>query len=350
MRVSAIGLAMSLGIFISGCATQPSRRPEFSAGYPVYDCPSQLEGQVKLSADVYPLQDPQAVRSYSLPTVGELGRRLIIGVDPAGLDRRDRIVWSSVSIASFGGTFANWSRVATDNTVIAPGAVDGKADGAKEVVTVKGSAGQIKITRIARGAIDLAGTHTIDLVVMPGGMAIDDMVLGEMRLWEPGGAPLSPAAAQLALSPVRHPPGLDTVQATLQLDFIVRVGASGEEWACSADARVTLVDQDSVRQAFWDLGLAAKNAIRGERLALYNEKVGAIRLTFDSPAAANSFANWLQVTRASAVGDYTIGAFTPKDIRPSRPYGPLDAESMRTYRPLAPTELATLKVGPVGEP
>lgn len=347
MRLAA---TMTLGMFVCGCATQPSRRPEFSAGYPVYDCPSPLENQVRLSADVRPLQAPPAVGSYSVPTVGGMGRTLLIGLDPAGLDRRDRIVWSSVSIASLGGTFANWSRVATDHTVIEPGAQDSKADGTKEVVTVRGAAGGIRITRVARGETDLAGTHAIDLVVMPGGVVIDDTVLGDMRLWESGGAPLSPAAAQLELSTVRHPPGLDIVQATLQLDFIVRVGASGEEWACSAETRVTLVDQDAVRQSFWDLGLAAKNAVRGERLALFNEKVGAIRMTFDSPGAAHSFANWLQVTQASEVGGYAIGVFMPKDMRPSRPYGPVDAEAMQTYRPLASKELASIKVGPVGEP
>jgi hypothetical protein len=345
-----LAAAMTLGMFVGGCATQPARRPEFSAGYPVHDCPSQLEGQVRVSADVYPLQEPPAVRSYNVPTVGGLGRRIVIGIDPAGLDRRDRIVWSSAAIASFGGTFANWARVTTDHTLIDPGAPDNNAGAAKEVVTVKGSGGQIRITRVARGETDLAGTHAVDLVVMPGGVVIDDTVLGDMRLWEPGGAPLSPRVAQLKLSPVRHPPGLDTVQATLQVDYIVRVGASGEEWACSADTRVTLVDQDAVRQSFWDLGLAAKNAVRGERLALHNEQLGALRMTFDSPAAAHSFASWLQVTRASEVGGYSIGVFTPKDIRPIRPYGPVDAESMQTFRRLTPEELATIKVGPVGEP
>lgn len=332
---------------LCGCAAEPTRRPEFSGGYPVYDCPEQLEGQVRLSADVYPLARPSPGRDYSLPTVGEVGRRLVIGVDPAGLDRRDRIVWSSLAVSSYGGTFTQWSRLQTDHVVIDP-MQESKAGSSAEVTTVKGAPGQIRITRSARSATDLAGTHTLDVTVMPGGVVIDDTVLAGMQLWKPDGTPLSPADARFNLSPVRHPPGLDVVQASLQLDYVVRVGASGEEWACSAEARVTLVDRDALRQAFWDLGLAWKNASRRESLALYSAELGAVRLTFDSPAAANSFANWLQVTQATEVGGYAIGAFT-QDLKAGRPFGPVDAEAMRTYRPLRPEDFAVIKVRAVGE-
>lgn len=55
MRSKVLGLAVASLVF-AGCATEPvARRPEFSAGYPVYDCPQHLEGQVRLAADVYPL-------------------------------------------------------------------------------------------------------------------------------------------------------------------------------------------------------------------------------------------------------------------------------------------------------
>lgn len=185
---------------------------------------------------------------------------------------------------------------------------------------------------------------------MPGGTVIDDTVLGEVRLWQADGSAVQPADAKIELTPIRHPPGLDAVQASLQLDYIVRLGASGEEWACSAEARVTLLDQDAVRQAFWDLGLAPKNAGRREWLALHSSETGAVRLTFDSPEAANSFAAWLQTTRATQVGGYNIGAFTQRQITATRPYGPLDAEAMQTYRPLRPQDLPTITVGPVGEP
>lgn len=358
MRSKVLGLTLA-SLVLTGCATEPAaRRPEFSAGYPVYDCPQHLEGQVRLALDVYPLPGPLPSKAYSLRTVGEVGRRLAIGVDPAGLDRRDRIVWSSLSISSYGGTFTQWRRLKTEHVLVDPSATEeslvreaaNSATGAAEIATVKGSAGQIRVTRIARGSTQLAGTYSIDMSVMPGGEVIDDTVLGDMRLWKTDGSPVPPADVKLELASIRHPPGLDRVQASAQLDYIVRLGASGEEWACSAEGRVTLVDQDAVRQAFWDLGLAPKNSSRREWLAVQSPQTGAIRLTFDSPAAANSFAAWLQTTRATAIGGYSIGAFTQKDIRADRPYGPLDAEAMRTYRPLQSKEFPDIKVGPVGEP
>lgn len=352
-----LAFTLSAAAMISGCTPSAPRRPEFSGGYPIYDCPPHLEGQVHIAAEVFPIAG-RTMREYSVPTVGAVQRRLSLSVTPAGLARDDRIVWSSTSIYSYGGTFVEWSRMQTEHSLLSPDVDDRSSTSGDaqphqantELATVKSAPGQIKITRIARGDADLAGIHSVDVSIMPGGSVVDDVVLRSLQLWDRDGSPLPPHDARVVLASVRHPPGLDVVQAAIQLDYVVQVAETREEWACSAETRATLVDQDSLRQPFWDLGVAWKNAGRREWLALFNSEQGAVRMVFDSPATANSFADWLRTSRAAQIHGYTIAVFTPVDVRAGRPYGPVGDAAMKNVRPLKEDDLAALKVGPVGEP
>jgi hypothetical protein len=150
--------------------------------------------------------------------------------------------------------------------------------------------------------------------------------------------------------PVRHPPALDIVEATLQLDFVVQIGKTRDEWTCSAETRVTLVDQDSLRQPFWDVGLAMPNSVRREWLAVFAPDRGGVRLAFESPASAHAFVDWLRVTHSTQLGSYELRVFKPANRRSGRPFGSLTEEAMQTFRPLASEDLRALAVGPVGEP
>jgi hypothetical protein len=219
-----------------------------------------------------------------------------------------------------------------------------------EIATVALSPGQLKITRIAQGKTNLAGMHSIDVLVMPGGVVVDDTVVRIPNLWQANGTATPAATLTPQFVPVRHPPGLDIVEATLQFDFVVRIGKTREEWSCSADTRVTLVDQDSLRQPFWDLGLAPPNSARREWLAVFAPDRGGVRLTFESPAIAQAVADWLRSTRSTQLGPYELRVFRQAHLRSGRPFGSLTDEAMQTLRPLAAEDLRALTVGPVGEP
>jgi hypothetical protein len=314
MRQYLALLAATLAL--SACAPAP-HRAEFSRGYPLHDCPDALEGQVRLEVEV---------RNIDASNPGALGRRLLISVTPAGLRAEDRIVWSALTVASFGGTFVGWDRLLQSN---------GDRRGRDPLATVALAPGQLRITRVARGTPDLAGMYSIDVLLMPGGVAVDDTIVRIPRLWRDDGTPLPPREVTIQLVAVRHPPGLDTIEASFSLDFVVRVGRGGDEWSCSAQARTTLVDRDAVRQPFWDLGLASANAGRREWLALFDSALGGFRLVFDSPAAANSFVRWMRATRSTQAGQYAVRAFR---------------ESLQNLRPLTDRDLAALAIGPVGEP
>ena len=176
---------------------------------------------------------------------------------------------------------------------------------------------------------------SIDVQVTPGGVAVDDTVVRIPRLWRADGTPLPAREVTAELLPVRHPPGLDTVEASLTLNFVIRIGQGGDEWSCSAEARATLVDREAVRQPYWDLGLASDNSARREWLALFDAALGGIRLVFDSPAAAHSFAEWLRATRSSEVGRYTVRVFK---------------QSPQSLRPLTDSDIDAVAIGPIGEP
>jgi hypothetical protein len=335
-------LLLPLVAVVLGACSAPARRPEFSSGYPVHDCPDTLEGQVQLRAEVRPTQLPEAeFRQSSISSAGSLARRLVVSITPAGLHPEDRIVWSTLRADSFGGTFLAWDRLQTQS---------GPPDRQSEISTVALAPGQLKVSRVAQHKTNLAGMYSIDVLLMPGGVAVDDTVLRIPNLWREDGTPTPASALTPQLVPVRHPPALDVVEATLQLDFVVRVGKTREEWSCSADTRVTLVDQDALRQPFWDVGLAAPNSARREWLAVFAPDWGGVRLTFESPATAHAFADWLRATRSTQLGSYELRVFRQANRRGGRPFGSLSEEAMQTFRPLAAEDLRALTVGPVGEP
>jgi hypothetical protein len=324
----------------SGCGTPP-QRAEFTSGYPTYNCPETLEGQVTLQAEVRSLELPAASpHQTSIVTRGMLARRLLVSVTPSGLRPKDRIVWSALNVATFGGTLLGWDRF----ELASP------EQRAAETSTVAASPGQLKITRVAKGRADLAGGQSIDLVVMPGGVAVEDTVVQFSALWTEKGTPLTSDRVSPQLIPLRHPPGLDVVEATLELSYVVRVAATGDEWVCGSQARVILVDRDSLRQPLWDLGLASANASRKERLAMFDPSLGAVRLVFDSPASAHSFASWIRATGATRIGPYSLGVFQQAGPWTARPFGPINEDAMRTLRPVTVTDIGGIKVGPAGEP
>ena len=327
-------------IGLAGCGTPP-QRAQFTSGYPTYNCPESLEGQVTLQAEVRPIQlEAASLKQTSIATVGSIGRRLLVSVTPSGLRPQDRIVWSALSIGTFGGTLLGWDRYE----------ILGRDDRAEETSSVAASPGQLKITRIAKGGADLAGAQSIDLLVMPGGVAVDDTVVNFSGLWSESGQPLPIDRVSLQLIPLRHPPGLDVVEATLELSYVVQLGDSADEWVCASQARVTLVDHDSLRQPLWDLGLASANAARKQRVALFDPAVGAVRLVFDNPASAHSFANWMRATGATRVGSYSLSVFDQAGPWSVRPFGPIGEDMMPTLRPVTTADLAKIKVGPAGDP
>lgn len=339
MKLCALILMLPL-MWLAGCGTPP-QRAQFTSGYPTYNCPESLENQVSLQTEVRPIQlEAGSLKETSIATIGSIGRRLLVSVTPSGLRPKDRIVWSTLSIGTFGGTLLGWTNYELGQ----------RNDGAEETSSVVASPGQLKITRVAKGRADLAGAQSIDLLIMPGGVVVDDTIVSFSGLWTESGRPSPIDSVSLQLVPIRHPPGLDVVKATLELNYVVQLGDTEDEWVCASQARVTLVDHDSLRQPLWDLGLASANAVRKERIALFDPALGAVRLVFDNPASAHSFVSWMRATGATRVGTYSLSLFDQAGPWSVRPFGPVGEDLMPTLRSVTTADIAKIKVGPAGDP
>ena len=136
---------------------------------------------------------------------------------------------------------------------------------------------------------------------------MDDTILRIPNLWREDGTPTPASALAPQLVPVRHPPAPDVHEATL-------------------------------------------NSALREWLAVFAPDWGGVRLTFESPASAHAFADWLRATRSTQLGSYELRIFRQANRRGGRPFGSLTEEAMQTLRPLTAEDLPALTVGPVGEP
>lgn len=340
---------------ITGCKTVPAHRPEFSGTMPIEDCPETLQGRVRLSAQVLDLSTPLHAATNSVPTVGALSRRIVVSATPTALDPGDRITWSVLSVNTSGGTFVDWTRLVTDHVELgsAPHSQPlplRESTRRTELATVTFAPGQIKVIRTAVAKVDLAGAMTLDVIVMPGGVMVDNTAMRIPQLWAPDNTPLPPADVDVEFSPIRHPPGLDIVEGAMELNFVIHQARTGDEWNCSAQTRLAIVDEDDIRLPLWDLGLASTNAGRKVWLAVWSPSLGAVRIIFGSFAEANSLANWIRSTGATTLGDYTLGVFQQTRSSKGPAFSPVDAEALRTFRPLTAADIHSIKAGALGEP
>ncbi len=339
---------------VAGCGSWSSR-PE-SSGAPVTEtCPDGSPPLARLAEMTVPLPTPSQSSSDGAPrTLGTLARRIILSTGPEDLAPRTRMTWSRLSIRSFGGTFAAATRLVTDlsSMEFSPSSqalVASKRRHRQEIVNVELSPGEITVTRTALRHANLFGTVVLDLTVTPGGVAVDEAVVHISQLWKAGGAAVAPRDVDIQLVPVRHPPGIDGIDAIVTLDYsLQREGAPG--WRCMVETSGTLVSKEEARAPLWDLGLSELNEGRTAWLALDDGRIGPIRAIFDSPQAATAFADWGRKTRATKAGRFSIGLFTATPNVPLRPAVPVDSTIAETWQPIAPDDWDTVRAGPLGEP
>lgn len=332
-------------------------RPQFDHGALIEDCPVDLRGRVVLTASSTPLPVVTSAASIdeTLHTPGTLDRRLIVSVTPQGLRQTDRIVWSALSMRSFGGTFHEWRSLHTDYVTVVAGPFDESTKSNRktargEIATTQVTPGEIVITRSALGNSNLLGTTVFDLSLVPGGIAVDETVVRIPKLWTDEAKPISPEELPLELASVRHPPGNDEVDASLQLRYVIKRGYRRDEWSCSSETNVTLVDRESVRQPFWDIGTSSHNAPRDHWLALRDPTLGTFRAVFETPATANAFANWIRSTHSTTAARFSLGLFDGGKPGVLRPSVPVDRGIGDSFRPIELADMDRLRVGPLAEP
>ena len=338
-----------------GCAQQPPRAlPGDIALVP--ECAGDSAAAVGLSVSSLPIgMPPELAAKGPLQTRGGLARRLVVTSAPVGMRHAGSVYWSRLSVRAFGGIVEGWTRLQSDGVLIEAAAPESpparrKGRAPRENVAIDAGPGYITVARSAASSAALANSLSIDMLLLPGGVPIDESVMRIPALWNPDGKPLAPDEVRIQLEPVRHVPGYDAIEADVVLDYVLRDGRGEAACRGSARARATVVDKESVRPPLWDLGVSSLNAYRTRWLALSGPASGVLRAVFDSPAAATSFANWIRASRSAQAGPYQLGLFERSGRKPLRPLVPVDYTAPETFRVLTPQDAEAIRTGPLGEP
>ncbi len=132
------------------------------------------------------------------------------------------------------------------------------------------------MTRSATSRKPLSNAITVDVLVVPGGIPVDEPLVRIPELWNSEGKPLAASDVGIQLQPTRHVPGYDLIESEVTLDYVSVKRETNSACRGSARTRAVLVDKDGVRQPLWDLGFSsAANAPRVQWLALRDAHSGA---------------------------------------------------------------------------
>jgi hypothetical protein len=360
-----LAIALIAALALPGCAPL-SARAEPGAIDTLDACPADSVGAVTLTSQALPINIPAALAAKGpLETVGTTARRLTFTFAPGSFRPDDTVLWSKLSLRTYGGTVQGWTRLDADGheldaaptsdgeataTSTTPSRTQRKAAARADHVTVSTGPGYITVIRGTTSDASVASALTLDVLILPGGIPVNESIVRISELWTPNGKPLAPDAIRIDLAPANHAPGYDLVEAATTLDYVLWQRRAGIACKGSAETRATLVDLESVRPPFWDLGVSAPNGPRTRWLALSNPAFGVFRAVFDSPTTATSFANWIRATHSTQAGRYHLGLFERNDTEPLRPLAPVDLAAPNTFQPFTSENSQSLRVGPLGEP
>jgi hypothetical protein len=143
----------------------------------------------------------------------------------------------------------------------------------------------------------------------------------------------------------------ELVEARITLAFVgIQQRPVRQQWECSVETTVTLVDREAATPALWDLREVAKVGATEQWLALFDPASGPVRAIFTSPMEASSFAMWLRQTHATRAGQYQLGVFRPQYSREPQGTRPAGNSLIETFRPVSADDLDALTVGRLGVP
>ena len=254
-----------------------------------------------------------------------------------------RLSASTLSIYIFGGIFRGW---ATPDSQFA----DAQSKIVSSTQALEAIPGRVSVAPFLSGKKLHAQTQSIDIAILPGGVAVDQPVVSAISFWDKDGRPIAPAQLDVKLSPLRLSSVYRTVEAKVKLDYEISNSSGSERFSCSATRQAVLVDRDAIRPALWDVGVPTQYGARKTWLALYSPATGPVRAVFTTLEAAIAFTRWAQQVSAVTAGNYRLGLFTPADRNEEEPVLPADASIMETFHPITAEELVNLRVGEIDKP
>jgi len=320
-------------------------------------CPDDLRREIDLSASSVPASIPPGLRAGSgtVDTNELMARRIMISLAVGTAVPSLRVFSSSLVISTVGGTFAGWA--ALDQ--VGPGSwpphhaprtsrvqpADRAGAVALDVIP-----GRIRIRPFVTSQTLSPQTRRLDVLIVPGGVPEDHVVITTAQIWTTDFHPVRPGALQVTLLPVRHLTAIDSVDATLRLELTAATSSfSRARWRCSFESHLQLVDHEAALPLLWDLREDARGSNRQSWLALYDPATGPIRALFDSPVRARSFARWLRDTRSLKAGTFQLGMLEQNDGDATHAGTQTDPQVTSSFRPATPDDLGALEVRRLGE-
>jgi hypothetical protein len=345
MRLLAHILLLMTAALTSSCRTVPSpalaQSPadRSSADEAPAECPAAIQGQVRLTASAVGRTIPTELAVDEAATRPVVARTIELAVLPQAPARGVRLMANTLTLTTIGGTLKGWA------------AVDSQTDVAGRAIDV--IPGRLRISPLLTGSSLAPQTTSLDVLVVPGAVPVDEAAVSAHVLWGNDRRPVTTEALKVDLRPLRHFTAFDVVEARIVLTF-VGAGPPGPalrsgQWECSAETTVTLVDREAANPALWDLRRTAQG--RSEQwLALFDPSTGPVRAIFTSPADADSFALWLRQTHATHAGRYQLGLFRPEYSRQPQNTRPAEGSLVNTFQPVSADDLDALIVGRLGQP
>jgi hypothetical protein len=342
-----VALTTALAVLIAGCAAPTAVVHDQDTPVP---CPEWTKGQLGLVISVVPIAVPKDLTASegAVPGYGIQARRLSIAVNPPPAAAGVHLIGSTLSIHILGGNFKSWAAPA-DQFAVAPANSHPRTVSSTQAFDV--TPGRARVSPFLSGKRLHAQTQAMDVVIAPGGAAVDQSVVVTASLWDPDRRPIAPAQLNVELTSLRLSSIYETVEATIDLDYDISSAKGSVTSSCSASRHEVLVDRDAIRPALWDIGVPINMGTARKRwLALYSPVTGAVRAVFTTPEAARAFTAWLQQVGGTAAGKYSLGLFTPANPNEKERILPLDTSIMDTFQPIAADDSALLKVGEIDKP
>jgi hypothetical protein len=306
-------------------------------------CPQEIQEQVKITAAAAAARVSARAKDDGLL----LSRSVIIAVSPTPRVAKQQLLANQLTVTAIGGTFAGvvapTPGTLTNETAAAPHVREMSDTRAIDVIP-----GRLQISPFVTSATLHPQTVSLDLLVNPGAVPLDEMVVSAVAMWDAQRKPLSADRAAVALAPLRHVSVYDQMEGLLAFHWVV-ANRLHQQWECSTETRFTLVDRAATAPSLWDLRVGPQG--HSELwLALSTAKTGPFRAIFATPADASSFADWLHATHATQIAGYDVGLFRPGYSRDELRTLPEPHALADTFRTATADDLDALLVGRLGEP
>jgi len=185
MRNGAFVVVAASLLYIGGCAGLQPELPGDLSALPA--CPAEVTSGVGLSVSTLPLRLPSEVAgNVALDTLAPVSKRIVV---------TSTAHWYKLSVRTLGGTLEAWTRLEAGGALLEAASDVTSPDtthAARGRIRVEAGKGGLTITR---PAAEPDGAHATaimaDVVLLPGGVPVDESVLRIQQLWDAKGAALA---------------------------------------------------------------------------------------------------------------------------------------------------------------